>query len=244
MTGDYRAQQLELQLPHQIDDALTEKSIIYIPLGAIEYHGLHLPIGLDSLTSHGLCLRTAKQVGGLVMPPLYYGMTGSIGHHPWTILVEDEAEFNALIRTTLNRLEDFNVEQAVIFTGHFGRRQLAALDLLQEEWRMENHTMKLTCLSMNRCAEAELKGDHGALFETSLLAQLHPDLVQLDRLPDINQHPAADPDGDSWGIHRRDPDNVLFGILGDDPRAYDPLQGAKLLETLLDWLVSEVNSST
>ncbi|MBK8504013.1 MAG: creatininase family protein [Saprospiraceae bacterium] len=39
-----------------------------MPLGAIEWHGLHLPIGLDSMTSHGICLRVADRVGGLVMP--------------------------------------------------------------------------------------------------------------------------------------------------------------------------------
>ena len=82
--------QLERLIPEQIYAALSKKSIIYMPLGAIEWHGLHLPIGLDGMTSHGLCLHTASRLGGLVMPPLYYGMTGSIGHHPWTILLEEE----------------------------------------------------------------------------------------------------------------------------------------------------------
>ncbi|MDH3652624.1 MAG: creatininase family protein, partial [Saprospiraceae bacterium] len=82
-----RQVQMELLAPKEIDALVAEKSIVYVPLGAIEYHGPHLPIGLDSLTSHGLCLATAKNIGGVVMPPLYYGMTGSIGHHPWTICV-------------------------------------------------------------------------------------------------------------------------------------------------------------
>lgn len=234
---------MERMLPHQIEAAMRAKSLIYIPLGAIEYHGLHLPIGLDSLTSHGLCLRVAQEIGGMVMPPLYYGMTGSIGHHPWTILVESETEFNALLRTTLRRLQDFGVDQAVIFTGHFGRRQLAALDLLEQQWKDENHTMGLRCLSINRCAEAKLTGDHGAIFETSVLAQLHPELVQLDRLPSQETAPADDPDGNSWGEHRRDPANVLFGILGDDPRDYDAPQAEELLETLVRWFAAEVENS-
>ena len=235
--------QMELMAPQELDQAIAAKSIVYIPLGAIEYHGPHLPIGLDCLTSHGLCTAVASEVGGVVMPPLYYGMTGSIGHHPWTICVEGEAEFLALMRTTLKRLEDFDLKLAVIFTGHFGRRQLAALSQLNEEWLAQKHTMKLLVRSIHECPTATLKGDHGAIFETSVLAQLRPDLVHLDQLPSKIAYPAADLNGDSWGDHRRDPKNVLFGILGDDPRNYDKEEAETLLSVLLQWLQNEVNAA-
>lgn len=228
--------QLERLIPEQIYSELNKKSIIYIPLGAIEWHGLHLPIGLDSMTSHGMCLRVAKKVGGLVMPPLYYGMTGSIGHHPWTILLEEESTFLSIIRDTLKRLEAFEVKLAVLFTGHFGRRQLAALEQLKLDWAGEEHQMKLLVLSINQCPEAEMEGDHGAIFETSLLKQLHPDLVKLEKLPDKERFPANDPEGDSWGDHRKDPENVLFGILGDDPRYYNEQRASTLLSTLTLWM--------
>ncbi len=232
---------MELMAPQQLDAAIAKKSIVYLPLGAIEYHGPHLPVGLDCLTSHGICLEAAKQLGGVVMPPLYYGMTGSIGHHPWTICVEGEDEFLALLRTTLKRLQDFQIKVAVIFTGHFGRRQLAALTALKNEWSAADQTMKLLCLSIHECDDAILKGDHGAIFETSVLAQLRPELVHLNRLPDQKAHPANDPENNSWGPHRRDPENVLFGILGDDPRNYDPKQAKQLHETLINWLIRETD---
>ncbi len=235
--------QLESLIPEQIYAELERKSIVYLPLGAIEWHGQHLPIGLDSLTSHGLCLRVAQQVGGLVMPPLYYGMTGSIGHHPWTILLEQEDTFQAILRDTLSRLEAYGVMLAVVFTGHFGKRQLAALDQLKQRWAEEDHQMKLLVLSISQCPDAKMKGDHGAIFETSLLAQLHPELVHLDKLPDITIHPANDPEGDSWGPHRRDPQNILFGILGDDPRDYDPVKAAELLGSILQWFTREVEQA-
>lgn len=234
--------QLERLIPEQISAQLKRKSIVYVPLGAIEWHGLHLPIGLDSMTSHEICLRTAEKMGGLVMPPLYYGMTGSIGHHPWTILLEEESTFLSIIRNTLDRLESFDVRLAVVFTGHFGRRQLAALEQLKADWAGEEHRMKLLVLSISQCPEAEIEGDHGAIFETSLLKQMKPHLVHLDKLPDQSTHPANDPQGDSWGPHRRDPDNVLFGILGDDPRDYDDLKAESLMKTILNWVLIQVKS--
>lgn len=240
---DFEDLQLERLIPEQIYAGLAQKSIIYLPLGAIEWHGLHLPIGLDSMTAHGLSLRAARKTGGLVMPPLYYGMTGSIGHHPWTILLEEETTFLKILRDTLRRLEDFQVKMTVVFTGHFGRRQLAALQQLAEDWKQEVHTMKLLVLSIHECPEARLKGDHGGIFETSVLKQLHPDLVRLEKLPDVREFPANDPQGNSWGDHRRDPQNVLFGILGDDPRHYNDGIAIELLETLTQWLIAEVQTS-
>ncbi len=236
---DLNHYRLELSNPPRIQSALSYRSIIYIPLGAIEWHGLHLPIGLDGLTSHGLCLRAAHETGGLVMPPLYYGMTGSIGHHPWTILLEKEETLIAMLKDTLHRLEAFGIQMAVIFTGHFGKRQLAALKEFKEMWIEEKHSMKLLVLSVNECPLAKMKGDHGAIFETSLLSVLHPELVQLNNLPDKDLEPANDPEGDSWGVHRRDPNNVLFGILGDDPRAWDESKAKELYDTILKWLIKE-----
>ncbi len=241
--SDYKNLQIERLGPNRIYAAMKEQPVIYMPLGAIEWHGLHLPIGLDSMTSHSICLRVADRVGGLVMPPLYYGMTGSIGHHPWTILLEKEETFEQIIRDTLNRLEAFGVKVAVVFTGHFGRRQLAALEALSKSWKEEKHSLQLLYLSISQCPTVEMRGDHGAIFETSLLKQLEPDLVWLDNLPPQETHPANDPRGDSWGDHRRDPDNVLFGVLGDDPRDYDEEQARVLLQKITDWVASETTST-
>ena len=78
---------LELQNPSQIASALAERSVIYVPLGTYEWHGQHLPIGLDALTAHGVCCVAAQRDGGLVCPPLYYGTGGGHGDYPWTIMV-------------------------------------------------------------------------------------------------------------------------------------------------------------
>ena len=89
-----------------------------------------------------------------------------------------------MLKDTLHRLEAFGVKLAVIFTGHFGKRQLALLREFKELWIEEKHPMKLLVLSVSECPQAKMKGDHGAIFETSLLYCLHPELVHLNNLPD------------------------------------------------------------
>jgi creatinine amidohydrolase/Fe(II)-dependent formamide hydrolase-like protein len=42
----------ELLSPDEIEVRLRQHPIVYIPLGTLEFHGPHLPIGLDALTAH------------------------------------------------------------------------------------------------------------------------------------------------------------------------------------------------
>jgi len=236
--------QIERLNPLQIEAELAKNSLVYIPLGALEWHGLHLPIGLDSLTSHGICLRAAKETNGLVMPPFYYGMTGSIWHHPHTMLLEEDTVFLTILLTTLKRLEADGVREVIVFTGHFALRQLEALEKLKEEWESINKSLKISILSISDCPSVNMEADHGAIFETSVLSQIHPELVNIDNLPTIEEEPANDVDGNSKGHHRSDPKNVLFGIFGDDPRKYKEEQAKEIMEEITNWVISEVENKS
>ncbi|RTE54096.1 creatininase family protein [Arenibacter aquaticus] len=232
--------QFERLNPLEIDQVLQQNSLVYIPLGAFEWHGLHLPVGLDSLTSHGICLRAADKTGGLVMPPFYYGMSGSIWHHPHTILIEDEEIFLKILKTTLTRLETIGIKKVVIFTGHFSLKQLEALITLKKDWLSIQNSLELSIFSISDCPTVKIEADHGAIFETSVLAEIDPNLVKLENLPPIDTYPANDPDGNSKGDHRRDPNNILFGIFGDDPRHYDKLTGKVIVNKIVDWLIQSI----
>ena len=47
--------------------------VAWVPVGTIEWHGEHNPVGLDTLKMHALLEMCAREIGGLVFPPLYYG---------------------------------------------------------------------------------------------------------------------------------------------------------------------------
>jgi creatinine amidohydrolase len=47
--------------------------VVYIPIGTIEWHGEHNPLGADTLQAEGISIRAAQKAGGLVFPPLYFG---------------------------------------------------------------------------------------------------------------------------------------------------------------------------
>jgi creatinine amidohydrolase len=59
--------------PKQIVAAREACPAAYLPLGTIEWHGFHNPVGLDTMKAHALAVRCAEASGGLVLPPLWYG---------------------------------------------------------------------------------------------------------------------------------------------------------------------------
>lgn len=45
----------------------------YLGLGVLEWHGLHNPLGLDGVKADSLAAYLARTLGGVVMPPLFWG---------------------------------------------------------------------------------------------------------------------------------------------------------------------------
>jgi creatinine amidohydrolase len=236
------AVQAELMLPDEIETALAERSVVYLPLGSIEYHSHHLPVGLDGLNAHGICTRAAGRGGGIVLPTLYYGVGGGHTTYPWTIMAASATPVTELLEQSLRRLEKFGVQVAVLFTGHFADEQLALVDELAARWNTEHAAgdgLRALALSVNR-TDARLAPDHAGIFETTLLAALWPDRVRLDRLPTSEDVPSADPDGGVDYDHRHDPAHPLWGIMGPDPRAFDASQAPGLLEEIVGWTSAKV----
>jgi creatinine amidohydrolase len=228
----------ERMLPYQLRAECAKRPVAYVPLGTYEWHGEHLPVGLDSLTSHGLCLRAAEQDGGIVLPPLYYGTGGGHGDYPWSMMPPEPHDIGRLLAFTLRKLKSFGVKLVILFSGHFPSEQLAMIDRLAAS--EGDGSMKVEACAVNRMEGLSIGPDHAALFETTLLAALHRTLVQIDKLPAMASHPFP-ADEDPFGPQRHDPNHPLYGIFGPDPRLFQEKAAAELLTKSVNWLVARVH---
>jgi len=240
---DYREVQAELLRPKQIRDALSVRSVVYLPLGATEFHQEHLPIGLDALNAHGIVCSAALQYGGIVMPPIYIGTGGGHKNYPWTIMMDGDAEIRALIERSLMRLNDFGVKVAVLFTGHFAPEQLDMIEAIAADWKLTGRELRVLALAINMPLEDAPSPDHAGLFETTVLSHFNPETIDLTQLPSIVDAPSVEPDGDPYGLHRHDPEHVLWGVFGPDPRNYDPAQSASLVAKLTSSIHQSVSEA-
>ena len=74
--------------PTEFRYRIGEAPIGYLPLGTIEWHGEHMPLGSDGLQSSEFFKLLAEKSGGIVMPMLFLG--------PDTMIVKDGIELHGV----------------------------------------------------------------------------------------------------------------------------------------------------
>jgi len=165
---------------------VRKNPIVFLPLGATEAHGNHLPLGTDSFQPEALCEALADRLDGLVMPSVRYGHHSSTRNMPGTMTLRYDT-LRALIADILNSLERNGVRRAVIISGHAGSLHLAAVRDAAEDF-VRRSSMKLMVLTDYDIAykfpipqDKEWPDGHGGLIETSRILALRPDLVRKER---------------------------------------------------------------
>lgn len=223
----------------EIQSRIDKRPLVFMPLGALEFHGPHLPVGLDGLTAHGICVASAAKFGGVVLPTYYQGTGGEHSRYPWTLMMSSSMHIREVLLELLNRLEELGVRTAVLLSGHFAPEQRAFLAEMGAAWNAKlGRPLKLVALSVAEFDSSPVQPDHAATFESLLLEAVDPGLVHLDKLPDPNEFPSEDPDNNPFGAHRHDRSHALWGAFGPDPRNADLRQGKVLLEAYVDWIGS------
>lgn len=167
----------EEMTPSEFAAALAAKPVAYFPLGLLEWHGDHLPLGLDALKIHGICCRLAREIGGVVMPPSYHNRPG-FGSFIGTLTYSADL-VTAMIQETLVQLEKCGFKAALVITGHYGPVQVDTVKRAVAGFAAAGHTLRVW-------GGPEYEGldpapaDHAGPWETSFALALFPELVSMD----------------------------------------------------------------
>lgn len=92
-------------------------------------------------------------------------------------------------------------------------------------------------LSLNQATSLAIEPDHAGRFETTLLHSHLPARVAPELIPEPRHGEAGE---DPWGQGRYDPEHSLWGVVGPDPRAFDPADAPELLDACVRWLLDVV----
>jgi creatinine amidohydrolase len=95
---------------------------ILVPIGVIEQHGHHLPLGTDTYGAHLLCLLvkaelTRAGLESVVAPPFYYGLNTTTGMFPGSLTVRPETMV-AVLTETLENYAKWGFERQLIINHH------------------------------------------------------------------------------------------------------------------------------
>lgn len=227
---------IELLSPEQIAERLARASVAYLPLGSLEFHGPHLPIGLDALTSYGICLAAAERGGGVVLPAWYAAVGGEHSDYPWTFMSRTPSSIESLLAETLMRLDGLGVQRVVLLSGHFADEQGDLITRVAGAWNDRGAGLRAIARTLGQAPHPPVAPDHAAQFESLVLHALHPELVNIGKLPEVEAFPA--PLGENpFGPDRHREDHPLHGVFGPDPRLMVAADAAPLLENLVEWIV-------
>lgn len=198
--------------PAQIVERRQACPVAYIPIGTIEWHGVHNATGADTLQAEGLAILCAQKGGGLVFPPLYYGesrlealmeanaadrdrIAATMAVSPDNFLPERQPfsateqglNYHKLLIHILAEAETLGFKLGVLVAGHYpliDHARAAVLQFNQREFSKRQGMLAWAFVDYLLIRdEYPQAGDHAAGWETSHMLALHPQTVDLDALP-------------------------------------------------------------
>jgi len=172
----------------QTEAAAGGFGVAFLPLGAMEPHGPHLPLGVDALIAEGLLARAAALDTSSrrrpVLPTLWLGASCEHGGRPG--LMTRSAEVVAADIVAVGRgIKTMGIDRLIILNAHGGNiaaSTIAALRLRTEFGMLAAHPHWLDFgLPEGMTPPAAVSRDwHGGWLETSIMLNLMPDLVRMD----------------------------------------------------------------
>lgn len=189
----------ELSWP-DFERRIADGAPVFIPVGATEQHGRHMPLGVDAIIPTWVSAEIAKDCGGLVAPPIAYGnrsqpRSGGGPAFPGTINIT-ATTLTWLLRDIITELYRHGASRLVVINGHYeniwpsieaielaldhiGRERVEDLKILRiDHWELVRPET-LARIFPDGYPGIEL--EHASVIETSIMLALRPELVDLSQ---------------------------------------------------------------
>jgi creatinine amidohydrolase len=159
-----------------------------LPIGILEKHGPHDPIGSDLIHVREWASRATKREYAVVFPDYFYGQINEARHQPGTFALPPRVVWD-LLDATCEEIARNGFKKIVIINGHGGNPQLIRYFMQTQLDRRRNYAIFFyepgTDSVYNKKLAALHKSDpagdqHAGERETSTLLYLRPDLVKMD----------------------------------------------------------------
>ena len=167
--------------------------IAVLPVGAIEQHGPHLPLSVDTAIVNGLVAAVLPLIPddcpAILLPTQSVGKSNE--HTAWPGTLTHSAQTLIAMWTEIgDSVAAAGVRKLVMLNAHGG--QIAVMDIVARDLRIKH---KMIAVAANWFAmglpdglltpDEALHGIHAGDMETSMMLALHPDLVRMDHARDF-----------------------------------------------------------
>lgn len=204
--------------PEQLERIIESAPIAYVPWGALEWHGAHLPFGVDGFVAEAVAERAAERTGGVVLPTTWWPMTTL--PHRFSLSINSEV-LQALWDGMFAELARAEYRVIVVLSGHYEHgHELVLLDAA--EHAINSYGILILAVPPLALVDEQML-DHGGHWETSLMMALKPRLTALEALDGAPLKPA-------------------MGVIGEDPHLATPGQGESALALATERIAQSVRA--
>ncbi|MCI0497225.1 MAG: creatininase family protein [Thermoplasmata archaeon] len=165
----------------EVDALDRERTLLILPVGSIEGHGPHLPVGTDWLTAVEVADAVADRVdGAVVLPGVPYGLCSSTRDFPGTVTITFES-LHSLVEDLMHSVLSAGFRRLLVLSSHAGRQHMSALRVAAAEMARMHDVAILVVSDWEVAYELPdvPQGDgHGGMVETARMMAYRPTLVR------------------------------------------------------------------
>ena len=169
----------------EVDEAMKDRPVGILPVGAIEAHGPHLPLNADTVIAIEMARRGAAKlkehgVSALILPPVSFTVSDFAADFSGTITIPPATSVALLRDVCVGAGKKFRA--VALANLHLEPRHIECVKAALEEAKKAGASVCWADISKKRWAdllgETFAKGDHAGAFETSLMMAAAPQMVR------------------------------------------------------------------
>ena len=251
---DYQGRELASATWKDVEGSIKggKLSKVILPVGSLEQHGPHLPLGTDSVIAEYVARGVHKKCdSAFLMPVVYIGCSGEHIGFPGTVSLQNETLSGVLFDISRSLVQS-RLYRLFVINGHGGNR--ATLDATVRKIADAMPQMRLysfTIADIVKQKFEEIRGSarrlvgHADEIETSMMLAIQPDFVKMSEavkeepsLPDVLSFEPDDLSKVSFGWHAKS--LTKSGVIGD-PLLAEARKGRILLDFAVDTISATIN---
>jgi len=171
---------VELSYPEVKDLIKKGYKTLIIPVGTIEAHGPHLPLGTDALIPEIIAREIADDLKALIAPTIFYGITSSLLRYAGTSTLSVNT-LSEMLKEIIRSYHFHGFEKFIILNGHGGNIE-AIKNALNELWledRIKSIVIHWWVFAKDITLEVfNEPGAHAGVDETAFILSEFPELVR------------------------------------------------------------------
>lgn len=178
----------EITSPRFSEAVALSGGVCVIPMGVIEKHGPHLPLGTDMFESRETAFRAAQKEYAIVFPPYFAGQIFEARHQAGTVAYSNELLWK-LLEETCEELSRNGLKKIILKNGHGGNTSFLQYFCQSQLASRKDYIVVLFRDGNDPVAGPEIKSlkkakidGHAGEEETSMMYVIRPDLVDQDAI--------------------------------------------------------------